>query len=345
MRVRVGVEEWPTLRLRYGLQVAEEHPEGKTTGRDLTPGLSADVTRRTLFGRAIGLGGAVNYQRRERAERAFLNSPTFIGLPVESVLSVEHARSRPGSSSRIDDRIELSSGQQMNLRRELQISYGYRFQHSRTELPSDPIIGPFPPIVLNVARLNASAAWDTRNDAGDTTRGSLVSDTLEYAPESLGSDIRFVRHLAQAYHFRPWRRVVFASAARFGVVQPLGGQELISFVKFFAGGARTVRGVSEEGLGDRDVFGDPAGGEALLVLNQEVRFPIYRWFRGVGFVDAGNVFTKPADIGLNKLTGSLGLGIRFATPVALLRVDYGRTVWPGAQSPSSRWVFGIGQAF
>ena len=51
--LRVVVEEWPTLRLRYGFQVEEERPEENVNGRDLVPGLSADVTRRTLFGRAV----------------------------------------------------------------------------------------------------------------------------------------------------------------------------------------------------------------------------------------------------------------------------------------------------
>jgi outer membrane protein insertion porin family len=239
----------------------------------------------------------------------------------------------------------LSGEQRMHPRRELQVSYGYRFEHSQTELPPDPFIGPLPPIVLNVARLTGSTAWDTRDDVADSTRGSLLSGSLEFAPESLGSDIRFIRHLAQAYHFLPWRRMVFASAGRFGIVRPLGGQEIVPSVRFFAGGARTVRGVADESLGARDVLGDPAGGEALVVLNQEVRFPIYRWLRGVGFVDAGNVFATPSAIGLRSLTGSLGVGLRLATPVALLRVDYGRTAWPGAQPSSSRWVFGIGQAF
>ena len=66
IRLRIAVEEWPALRLRYGFQVAEERPEDSREGRDLTPGLSADLTRRTLFGRAITLGGAVEWQRRER---------------------------------------------------------------------------------------------------------------------------------------------------------------------------------------------------------------------------------------------------------------------------------------
>ena len=139
--------------------------------------------------------------------------------------------------------------------------------------------------------------------------------------------------------------MVFGSAARVGFAAALGGQELIPSERFFAGGARTVRGVPEDGLGPRDFLGDPAGGEALLVLNQEARFPIYRWLRGVGFVDAGNVFQRPSDFGLTNLVGAVGGGLRFVTPVALLRVDYGIQVWPGPRPDSGQWFFGVGQSF
>ena len=97
MRLIVTVEEWPGLRVRYGLEVSEERPAGEVEGRDLTPGFSADVTRRTLFGRAITLGGAVEYQRRERLARGFLNSPTLVRLPIESLLSVEQSHEDPRS--------------------------------------------------------------------------------------------------------------------------------------------------------------------------------------------------------------------------------------------------------
>ena len=45
----------------------------------------------------------------------------------------------------------------------------------------------------------------------------------------------------------------------------------------------------------RDVNGLPSGGDRLLILNQEVRFPMYRWVNGVAFVDAGNIFAKGED--------------------------------------------------
>ena len=107
-----------------------------------------------------------------------------------------------------------------------------------------------------------------------------------------------------------------------------------------------MRGVAEDSLGPRDFFFDePEGGRLLLVLNQEVRLPIYRWVRGVAFVDAGNVFATPRDASLRDLVGSLGVGLRLATPFALLRVDFAKPVWGAPAGSSGRWIFGIGQAF
>ena len=346
VRLRVTVEEWPALRLRYGVQVKEERPESEIERRDLVPGLSADLTRRTLFGRAITIGGVVEWQRRERLGRVFLDTGSFLGLPIGSSLVAERSREEFAAVTFVTDRSSVTWGQRARVAGNVSLSYAYTFERNHTfdTKPSEPGSLAFD-ITINIARLNAATAWDTRNDPVDTSRGSLVSFSLEYAPEAIGSDIRFVRSVAQAYHFRPWRGLVFASAARAGTVVPLGGQELIPSERFFAGGARTVRGVAEGGLGARDFFGDAAGGEVLAVFNQEVRLPIYRSLRGVGFLDAGNVFRRPSDASLRRLVGSIGFGLRLASPFALLRADYARPIWGESAGASGRWSFGIGHAF
>ncbi|MGE0444465.1 MAG: translocation/assembly module TamB domain-containing protein, partial [Vicinamibacterales bacterium] len=338
MRVRVTLEEWPALRLRYGIEVVEERAEDALTGRNLVPGLSADLTRRTLFGRPVGFGVALDYRNRDRSARTFLSAPTFLGRSIETALTLEWTRS-VNPSETVDNRRSLSLEQRIR-RSSVQLSYGYRFERSRTDLPPDPLIGPLPPFIITVGRLTSSLAVDTRNDPVQPIRGTFVAVSLEYAPQ-VGSDFEFARYSAQAYRFTPWRDIVFASAARFGAVHAFGGQEVIPSERFFAGGARSVRGVAEEGLGERDFFGDPVGGEALLLLNQEVRFPIYRWLRGVGFVDAGNVFAAPSAIRLGDLTVSAGAGLRLVTPFAILRADVGRVLETGGH----RWTFGIGHAF
>jgi outer membrane protein insertion porin family len=230
----------------------------------------------------------------------------------------------------------------------LQISYAYRFERDhtfQTMVPADSLVPAFD-VTANIARLTGSLVFDTRDDPTDTTRGSLFSSSFELAPASLGSDFQFVRHIGQAYHFRPWRGVVFASAGQVGLVAPQGGQTLLPSELFFGGGARTLRGIEEGGLGPRDVFGDAAGGRAFVVFNQEVRVPVYRWIRGVGFLDTGNVFPTPGDIDVARFATSIGAGVRVATPFGLARVDWAHLLSAVPDGASRvRWTFGIGQTF
>ena len=346
VRLRVAVEEWPALRLRYGLQVAEERPEENVKGRDLVPGVSADLTRRTLFGRAITVGVAGQYENLERLGRVFMNKPTLFGWPVQSSLTFERSREEFRDDTLVTSGTTAAWEQRARWRRKLNLSYGLRFERNRTfdTGPPDPILGTTD-LTVRIGRLTSSASWDTRDDASDTRRGTFVSTSLENGTSWLASDLLFLRSLTQAYHFRPWKDLVFASAARYGAVKPLAGQSLISTLRFLAGGARTVRGVPEDSLGPHDFLGDPIGGRGLLTLNQEMRFPIYRWLRGVTFVDAGNVFPEVSGVRLSELVGSTGVGIRVVTPFALFRVDYGRTIWNRPAPDSGQWVFGIGQTF
>ena len=342
--LRVTVEEWPALRLRYGFQVSEERPEENVNGRDLVPGVSGDLTRRTLFGRAITVGAAAQYESLERLGRVFVSTPTLFGRSVQSSLTLERSR----EESRIDTLVTnrtTAAWEQRGRWKKLTLSYGLRSERNRTfdTQPSDPDFA-FD-VTAHIGRFTSSATWDTRDDPSDTTRGTFVSTSLEHGTALLNSDLLFLRSLTQAYYFRPWRRVVLASAARYGAVQPLEGQALVSDLRFFAGGARTVRGVPEDSLGGLDFNGGPVGGRGLLTLNQEVRFPVYRWLRGVVFVDTGNVFPTVSDVRLGDLVGSSGFGLRLVTPFALFRVDYGKTIWNRPVADTGRWVFGIGQTF
>jgi outer membrane protein insertion porin family len=346
MRVRVTVEPWPALRLRYGFEVAEQRPELDPTGTTLAPGLLADITRRTVFGRAVSLSGVLQYERRQNIARGLVNAPTMMSLPIESSFVAERVHRTLAGTTSVSDRNGLSWEQRVHNGRNLLLSYSYRFDRDHTfSTRVDPITGTRFDLTVNVARLIGNAAWDTRDDPLNARRGSLYSSSLQWAPDSLGSQFRFVKYVGQAYRFQDVHEIVLASAARLGLVTPVGGQDLIFSERFFAGGSRTVRGVDENSLGPVDFFGDPAGGQAMLILNQEARLPIYKWIGAVAFIDAGNIFKTPSDLNLNALTGSIGFGVRLSTPFALLRADYGKVVWRGSATGSSRWSFGIGQAF
>ena len=180
---------------------------------------------------------------------------------------------------------------------------------------------------------------DTRDDVFNATNGWFHSSTFEYAPELLGSDLRFAKYSAQQYYHKAFGPgLVVVSAARLGLAGGIGGDLLITSERFFAGGGGTVRGYGQDSLGP---FG---GGNSLLVLNQEVRFPLVSVPRGAGFLDAGNAFRTTKDLSITGLKIGAGLGVRANIPFGLLRLDVGFPV-SETDDPGPRFYFAIGQVF
>ena len=110
---------------------------------------------------------------------------------------------------------------------------------------------------------------------------------------------------------------------------------------FVAGGEHSVRGYGFETLFDRKTG---RLGQALLVVNQELRFPIWGTLRGVFFVDAGGVWEDKADFGSDLYTG-VGVCLRARTPVGLVRFDLGRPLDRLEGDPEWRTYLGFGHSF
>ncbi len=89
----------------------------------------------------------------------------------------------------------------------------------------------------------------------------------------------------------------------------------------------------------------PEGGEALFIVNQEIRFPIYKWLEGVTFYDIGNVYESLEDFNPFDIRHSMGLGLRINTPAVLIRIDYGINLSPRLDEPRGIFFISLGQAF
>ena len=120
VRARVTVEEWPAYQLRYGVQIADENaPLGEASGRTLHPGLSADLTRSNLLGRAATVGVSTRYNNVRRSSRGFLTMPSVFGRPLATSLFVSrrtraaepgHGAAARGRSVHRDTRAALPAG-------------------------------------------------------------------------------------------------------------------------------------------------------------------------------------------------------------------------------------------
>ncbi len=130
--------------------------------------------------------------------------------------------------------------------------------------------------------------------------------------------------------------------------------------RFFSGGATTLRGFRFEAAGPQAVVepppgasnrcdnptpmpGEPCvlptlfplGGDALGVFNFELRYPLTSRLRLVPFYDLGNVFKRVSDFRFSDMTNTIGVGMRFNTPLGPLGVDYGFLIDPPAFATSS----------
>ena len=59
-----------------------------------------------------------------------------------------------------------------------------------------------------------------------------------------------------------------------------------------------------------------------LLINIEVRFPIYRLFGGEVFLDGGQLTDIRNNISINDVKWGKGFGITFSSPFGPVRLDY-----------------------
>jgi outer membrane protein insertion porin family len=138
---------------------------------------------------------------------------------------------------------------------------------------------------------------------------------------------------------------VFATGARVGLATGFGGQEVPLSERFFTGGSTSLRGFEQNTVGPADPTRLPLGGQGLLVVNNEIRFPLLWRIDGVGFVDIGNIYSKVSDFSITDIRKNTGAGLRFRSPWFLVRVDYGVKLDRRTGESFGRFFFSIGQAF
>lgn len=176
-----------------------------------------------------------------------------------------------------------------------------------------------------VASITPEVRLDRRDRPFDPSRGSVHSAALELGGVFVGGEADFLKWRLESAWFFDWLApTVLAVGGRLGLATALLDSETLPIEeRFFAGGATTVRGYRERRLGPLDARGNPIGGNALVVLNLEWRFPIWRWLGGAIFFDAGAVTPEVGDLALDELKAGFGAGIRVSTPVGPLRLDAG----------------------
>jgi outer membrane protein assembly factor BamA len=201
------------------------------------------------------------------------------------------------------------------------------------------------------AFLSLSLIGDWRDSLTDPRRGVFWTATSEFSRTFLGSDVDYVRLYGQLFAYVPVTKgIVWAQGYRAGVV-PGDDPFYLLENRFQSGGPTTVRGFRQNGLGPQFDESEGFGGQGVFVLNQELRFPIWKQLHGGVFWDAGNTWLLASEFSLRDVRHTVGGGLRFMLPFGPIRVEYGFILDRRKNSdgtyvePLGRLVFGLGHAF
>ena len=133
------------------------------------------------------------------------------------------------------------------------------------------------------------------------------------------------------------KKSVLASRIKYGMIfnwkDNYDIYESLLYDKFYLGGSSSLRAwdplkfLTEIDAGN-DLVGNaddriiPKGMLTRLLINIEVRFPIYRLFGGEVFLDGGQLTDIRKHISINDVKWGKGFGITFSSPFGPVRLDY-----------------------
>jgi outer membrane protein insertion porin family len=183
----------------------------------------------------------------------------------------------------------------------------------------------------SISSMQFGLTYDSRDNVFDTTKGDLISGSVECAGGPFGGNKDFYKFFGRASHYLPlFRGSSLEFRGRVGLADAYGDSEKIPiYERFFAGGAYTIRGYRERKVGPVDSKSkDPLGGESMLVGNLEYTYPLFSFLKLAAFYDIGNVWEKMAKIGTggfesDGFKSGVGLGVRIKTPIGPIMLDYG----------------------
>jgi len=354
------------MNFGVGAEIAQLGPTTTTIsepvgGAGFSPRLSVDVNRLNLW----GLGHTLALQTRvssleQRVSLSYIDPRLLNDAARSLTFSVLYDTTRDVrtfSSHREEGAVQFAQKFSRGTAGLLRFAYR-RVSTSDVVIPALLVPQFLQPVRIGI--FSGNLVQDHRDNPVDPHTGMYNSIDVGVASRAFGSQRSFMRFLGRnATYYRLSRNVVLARQLTFGAILPfdipsgLSSSEAVPLPeRFFGGGNISLRAFPENQAGPRDTgspvgpggtqtvpTGFPLGGDAVLISNIELRFPLIGDnIGGVLFHDAGNIYSSVGDISFrfhqrnrqdfNYMVHAVGFGIRYKTPVGPLRVDLGYSINP-----------------
>src|SRR6266478_1845032 len=294
--IAVLVEEAKRYTVAYGggFEVQRLASTTNPTGGQVqaAPRGIIEVSKLNLTGRADSLSFKLRGSTLQGRALLGYSVPDTFGDPHLSFQATAFAEKTRDINTFTESRYEGSVQLTDQFSSRTTMLYRYAFRKvlvSNLNIPSQEI--PLFQQPTLVSQFGVTWFRDSRDNPADATKGSFNSADFSDADTYWGSSASFLRFFFQNSTYYPIKRQVsFARSFRIGVLAPYRDTVSLTFPaqtqepvprliplpeRFFAGGGTSLRGFALNQAGPRDAqTGFPVGGQAMLVFNQEFRFPL-----------------------------------------------------------------------
>jgi len=151
--------------------------------------------------------------------------------------------------------------------------------------------------------------------------GWSIMTKFSGSPESLGSDISYAQIYTRAKYIHGLKRGRLLFRTEIGITD-VNASQLPASVRYFGGGANSVRGYDYESLGPTGINQETGeekviGGNNLLVGSLEYDYQFKPNWAAAAFIDVGNA----ADDFNWEFKRGVGVGLRWISPIGPVRID------------------------
>jgi outer membrane protein insertion porin family len=224
------------------------------------------------------------------------------------------------------------------------------FTYSFDDLTIKDVYDPTVDVAINdgiASTVNAVLVADKRNNVFEPTSGFYINYLTEYT--GLGGDKKWFKNEVDGRYFYPVvGDLVFRTRLFVGDLEEVNNQEIPRTEKYLLGGPKNLRGFPYEAIGNTyEINGVPYNSGTLFssYASFEFEHPLAReaGMKWVVFADTGYA----GQLDLFKLYTDWGFGIRWFSPIGILRFEYGipfqTTLFN--QKSEGQFIFDIGQLF
>lgn len=197
--------------------------------------------------------------------------------------------------------------------------------------------------------VNIGLNYDSRNRYFLPTKGWIHRLELEHAGGFLGGDSNFIKFTGEHQVYFPiFLNITGHINFGYGYITEGSGRRVPVFERFFLGGIDSIRGYKYGDVSPRDPETEERiGGTRMFYLQLENIFPLIRSINlnGVVFLDMGSVWDMKTGFKSSEIRKSIGLGIRWISPLGPLRIEWGYNLDKKPKEDSSNFNFQVGGSF